>query len=581
MAIDVVMPKMGESVQEGKITKWLKKPGDRIQRDDVLCEIATDKVDTEVPSADEGILIEILVKEGETVAVGTVIARIGSDVAQVKSAAPTAPKPDAAKSTAPIAPPAPATPAPVNTTSSATKAPAEASGASRVEIVMPKMGESVQEGTITKWLKKAGDKIEQDEALLEISTDKVDTEVPSPAAGILQEILVKEGATVAVGTVMAYVSSSTAAVASTPPAAAPVSSSNVTTASAVAQKPSGSNGATASPVNAPTPPAISAAGTTPPRRMSGKRFYSPLVRTIATTEKISLEELDAIPGTGIEGRVTKNDLLGYMKIRTAQPGGAALGAPAVSKSDVQRNTPVLLPGEEAEVVEMDHIRHLIAEHMVMSKRTSPHVTAVHECDVTKIEKFRAEHKDAFKSREGVSLTPTPFFVRAVAQALREFPYVNASVDGTKIYLKKHINIGIATALPDGNLIVPVLRDADGLSLAGIARGIADLANRARTRKLKPDEIQYGTFTITNYGIFGSLFGAPIINQPQVAILGTGAIQKRPVVRELEGTDYIIIRSMCYLSLSHDHRLVDGMLGGKFMSRIVEILESFDPSKENL
>ena len=299
---------------------------------------------------------------------------------------------------------------------------------------------------------------------------------------------------------------------------------------------------------------------------------------MATSEHVSLEELDAIPGTGIDGRVTKNDLLGYLKNRTMRP--ASTGAPSMPRVEV-RGTPAVVAGEDVEVVEMDYVRQLISEHMVRSKHTSAHVTAVHECDMTKIEKFRAANKDTFKSREGFSLTPTPFIVMAVAQALREFPFVNASVDGTKIYVKKHINIGVATALPDGNLIVPVLRDADGMSITGIARGIYDLATRARNKKLKPDEIQGGTFTITNYGIFGSLFGTPIINQPQVAILGTGAIQKRPVVRELDGTDYVIIRHMQYLSLSHDHRLVDGMMGGQFMSRLTQLLENFDADNTKL
>ncbi len=576
MTIDVVMPKMGESVQEGKIIKWHKKPGDQVKRDDVLCDIATDKVDTEVPSAEEGTLAEILVKEGETVAVDTPIARISTDGAGT---------PARAQETPAATQPATAQPAPkAETTSTAsvpqpaqatapTESAASSSGSGRVEIVMPKMGESVQEGKIIKWVKKQGDKVEKDETLVEISTDKVDTEIPSPEAGVLQEIIAQTGDVVEVGKVLAYLATNSTTTASN------VAKTQLAPSIQPAVNTNQNNGAKVSAPAVETQAVTTpVAGSTPPQRMSGKRFYSPLVRTIATQEKVSLEELDSIAGTGIEGRVTKSDLLAYLKNRTARPAASPAAAPTqTAKSEPQKTPPVFAPGEDVEVVEMDYVRQLISEHMVRSKRTSAHVTAVHECDVTIIEKFRAAKKDAFKAREGVSLTPTPFFIQAVAQALRDFPYVNASVDGTKIYLKKHINIGVATALPDGNLIVPVLRDADGMTITGIARALADLANRARTKKLKPDEIQGGTFTITNYGIFGSLFGAPIINQPQVAILGTGAIQKRPVVRELDGTDYIIIRSMCYLSLSHDHRLVDGMLGGKFMSRIVQLLESFDPT----
>lgn len=313
--------------------------------------------------------------------------------------------------------------------------------------------------------------------------------------------------------------------------------------------------------------------------MSGKRFYSPVVRTIATQEKVSLEELDVIGGTGLDGRVTKNDLLAYLTTRGTR-SVAPTAAPA-PKIPMPKGTPAWVAGEEVEIIPMDNIRQLIAEHMVRSKNVSAHVTAVHECDFTKIEKFRAAHKDAFKKREGISLTPTPFIAHAVVKVLREFPFVNASIDGTNIIVKKKINLGMATALADGNLIVPVIRDADTLSITGIARAVNDLASRARAKKLKPDEIQGGTFTITNYGIFGSLFGTPIINQPQVAILGTGAIQKRAVVREYDGTDSIVIRSIGYLSISHDHRMVDGMMSGMFMSRLVEVLEAFDPESTEL
>lgn len=563
MTVDVVMPKMGESIQEGKILKWLKKPGDAVKRDDVLFEISTDKVDTEVPSSTDGILTTIIFPEGATVAVGTVVAAISTDMnaAVIPTPAPHAPA-------APKAAPAPAAaPAPVAAVpAAAAPAPAAPSG-TRIDIVMPKMGESIQEGKILKWAKQAGDKIERDDVLFEISTDKVDTEVPSPAAGTLTEILFPEGATVAVGTVVAYLGTSSGAPAKAAAAAAPVAAP--------------SNGATAArPAPAPAmaaQPAVT--GSTPPQHISGKRFFSPVVRTIAKQENISQEELDTIPGSGLDGRVTKNDLLAYMQNRSARP--AARVAVCAPRIEIPKGTPAFIAGEDVEIVPMDNIRALISEHMTRSKHTSAHVTGVHECDFTKIEKYRAAHKDEFKKREGMSLTPTPFIAHAVVQTLREFPYVNASIDGTNIIVKKHINLGMATALPDGNLIVPVIKDADNLTITGMARAINDMATRARNKKLKPEEIQGGTFTITNFGIFGSLFGTPIINQPQVAILGMGVIQKRPVVRQLDGDDYIVIRSMGYLSLSHDHRLVDGMIAGMFMSKLTARLEAFDPDTVTL
>ncbi len=312
--------------------------------------------------------------------------------------------------------------------------------------------------------------------------------------------------------------------------------------------------------------------------MSGSRFYSPVVRTIAQSEGVSLEELDRLTGSGIGGRVTKNDLLAYLPTRTSRPAApaAARPAPAAPRVELPHGTPAVIAGEPVEIVPMDNVRQLIAEHMVRSKHTSPHVTAVHECDFTNIERFRAKMKDEFKRREGFSLTPTPFIAYAVVQTLREFPYINASIDGTNIVVKKNINLGMATALPDGNLIVPVVRNADSLSITGLARAVYDMAQKARSKKLKPDDIQGGTFTITNYGVFGSLFGTPIINQPQLAILGTGAIQKRAVVRELDGQDVVVVRSIGYLSISHDHRLVDGMMSGQFMSRLVQMLEAMEP-----
>jgi 2-oxoglutarate dehydrogenase E2 component (dihydrolipoamide succinyltransferase) len=461
------------------------------------------------------------------------------------------------------------------------------------DILMPKMGESVQEGTILRWLKQPGEKVERDEIIAEISTDKVDTEIPSPAAGTLAEIVAQEGETIEVGKVIAYLSSGDdAGSAVTVPGAEPGSPAPQPAAPAPAPAAAPAAGSNGQNGNAPTPapqqqPVASTEPAGPIPRMSGGRFYSPLVRTIAETEKISVGELDAIQGTGLEGRVTKNDLLGYLKTRGTAPAAAPAQAqpaqtqPAQQQPQVQGAPAVKAVsaaprehGPDVDVVPMDRMRQLIAEHMVRSKATSPHVTEVGEADVTGLVRLREGKKEEFKKQQGINLTYTPFLVAAVAAALRENPWVNASVEGTNVLVKKRVNVGVATALPDGNLIVPVVKDADRMNITGIAHAVSDLAARARNKSLKPDEIAGGTFTLTNYGVFGLLHGAPIINQPQVAILGSGAIQKRPVVREIDGEDVILIKSMIYLSLSHDHRIVDGLLGGKFLADVIRHLEAF-------
>jgi 2-oxoglutarate dehydrogenase E2 component (dihydrolipoamide succinyltransferase) len=605
MAIDVQMPKMGESVQEGTILRWLKQPGDTVERDEIIAEISTDKVDTEIPSPAAGTLIEILAQENETVEVGAIIARLGepNEVA-AGGAAPKAPAADNSdQQKAGDKPSAPAEPQPGEQQVAAgdngvaepsaeaggeSSAPEAADAGERTPIQMPKMGESVQEGTILRWLKQPGDTVERDEIIAEISTDKVDTEIPSPAAGTLAEIVAQENETVEVGAVIAYLSSGAApkkaAAAKPAPAAPQAAKAEAAPAPAVAAKEAPAKEQPVSPWTVSgngrleqQQQSAPAEANGPVPRTSGDRFYSPLVRSIATKEGLSVGELDTIQGHGQNGRVTKEDVLGYVKNRPAQrPTAAPEARPAAAKS-----APATAPGAkkdygpDVEVVPMDRMRQLIAEHMVRSKQTSPHVTEVGESDVTTLVRLRESRKTEFEKREGIKLTYTPFFIAAVARALRDNPWVNASVDGTNVIVKKHVNIGVATALPDGNLIVPVIKDADRLNISGIAHAVNDLATRARNKSLTPDEIAGGTFTLTNYGVFGLLHGAPIINQPQVAILGTGAIQKRPVVREIAGQDMIIIRSMVYLSLSHDHRVIDGLLGGKFLADVIKYLESFD------
>ena len=448
----------------------------------------------------------------------------------------------------------------------------------KIDMVMPQMGESIAEGTIVKWLKKVGDKIERDETILEISTDKVDSEIPSPSAGVLTAIIVPEGKTVGVGTVIASIETdapaSTATAAPTAPSLAPhFTPTPEVRAPAEAAAPVAA---------APIPAAAVESG---PVKRQGKRFYSPLVRAIAKEENLSMTELENIPGSGANGRVTKNDLLTYLQNRVvpamppmpARPSMPA--APALPKAEPRPLStptppagisPLYEPGR-VEVITMDNMRKRIAEHMVMSKHTSPHVYSVSEVDMTNIVRYRESIKNEFEEREGTKLTFTPFFVDATIRAIRDFPLINSSIDGEKILVKKYINIGIAVALENG-LIVPVIKNADSYNLVGLARATNDLAHRARNKQLKPDEVQNGTFSITNMGSFGNLFGIPVINQPQVAILGIGAIKKRPVIIN----EAIAIRDMVYLSLSYDHRIIDGAYGGQFLQRVVDYLEGFQP-----
>jgi len=571
MPVDIHMPKMGESVQEGTILRWLKAPGDTVERDEIIAEISTDKVDTEIPSPAAGVLLEIVAQENETVPVGQIIARLGesSDAASAVSGttpppatvanAPAADQPGLSVPT--VAPPP-------------TAAPSVSGSQTGLEILMPKMGESVQEGTILRWLKAPGDTVARDEIIAEISTDKVDTEIPSPAAGVMGTIVAVENQTVPVGEVIAYLAPSADDRAPQVPrqevrADAPRPIVEPVPQAAPPPVPTESNGA----VHAITHPSHVVGGGTIPR-ISGNRFYSPLVRSIATKEGLSLAELDRLPGSGHNARVTKDDILTYLQSRSAPAATSSVhpSVPRVATTTVAS----VVAGPDVEVVPMDRMRQLIAEHMIRSKATSAHVSEVGEADVSGLVALREGSKGAFEKAHGIKLTYTPFLVAAIARALRENPWVNASVDGTNVLVKKRVNVGVATALPDGNLIVPVIKDADLLNVTGLAHAVNDLASRARTKSLVPDEIAGGTFTLTNYGVFGLLHGAPIINQPQVAILGAGAIQKRPVVRELLGQDVIVVRSMVYLSLSHDHRIIDGLLGGKFLSDVIRHLEAFGP-----
>jgi 2-oxoglutarate dehydrogenase E2 component (dihydrolipoamide succinyltransferase) len=447
-------------------------------------------------------------------------------------------------------------------------------------LIMPKMGESIMEATILRWLKKPGDMVALDETILEIATDKVDSEIPSPVAGRLEKILFNENAVVPVGQTIAVIAteakSSTQAGNGKPEP--PVKESPVTPPPVSQPKVE----ATPPPPITPTVPYVPAKVVTQTSTVtSGSgRFYSPLVRNIATSEGIAQAELDQIPGTGQDGRVTKSDILQYLENRSlpqtkkvAQPS-----AQATEVSPAAKTTSVSADGG-IEIIEMDRMRKLIAEHMVRSKHTSPHVTSFVEADVTEMVLWRDRVKDVFAKKYGEKITFTPIFIEAVVKAIRDYPMINVSVDGDNILLKKNINIGMAAALPTGNLIVPVIHNADGYNLMGLTKKVNDLAARARANKLKPEEIQDGTFTLTNVGTFGNVMGTPIIFQPQVAIMATGAIRKKPGVVETPYGDLIAIRHYMFLSLSYDHRVVDGSLGGSFLRKVADYLEAFDPQRE--
>jgi 2-oxoglutarate dehydrogenase E2 component (dihydrolipoamide succinyltransferase) len=542
MPTEVVMPQMGESITEGTLTKWLKKPGDTVQRDEPLFEISTDKVDAEIPSPIAGTLGEIKVQEGTTVGINTVVATINEDGAQ--SAAP-------ANSGAVPTKEDTVTPGALDTAIRDEEAEVEAlapvsgNGAAAgpgTEVLMPQMGESITEGTITKWLKKVGDTVQRDEPIFEISTDKVDAEIPSPVAGTLTEIKVPEGSTVSINTVVAVIGGG---------ATAPVAK-----AAAPAVAPA------KAPAAAATPAATASAGERP--------RSSPLVRKIASENQV---DLAMVPGTGASGRITKQDITTHIAGggAAAQPAAAA---PAALAKPAAPAAPTYAP-MPGELVPMSKMRAIIAKRMVESKQTSAHVHTVFKVDMTRIVKLREKEKNKYEQRNGVKLTYMPFITRAAIHALRKHPIVNAATQGDAILYNKNINIGIAVAL-DWGLIVPVIKQSEDKSFLGIARSIVDIADRARSKKLAPDDVAGGTFTLTNSGIFGEQFGTPIIAQPQSAILGIGGLNKEPMVlTDKDGNDSIAVRSIQRFTLGFDHRIIDGADAGKFMSDFKAYLENWN------
>jgi 2-oxoglutarate dehydrogenase E2 component (dihydrolipoamide succinyltransferase) len=578
------MPQMGESIFEGTITKWLKKPGDKVQRDEPLFEISTDKVDAEIPAPAAGVLKEIKVKEGATVQVNTVVGVIDAEGSAAAAAPPQPAQSAPAQSSTKAAPQAdgastaqqpPATEksAPVQEKSSA---PTGANGGAGIDVVMPQMGESIFEGTITKWLKKVGDKVQRDEPLFEISTDKVDAEIPAPAAGVLREIKVKEGTTVQVNSVVAVIGGAGAPVQAAPAKSAPVQ----------AAQPQAAPSQPAPQIQQPQQVVSFPAGD---RGQDGERLRSsPLVRRMARENNVDLSQ---VPGTGLGGRISKSDIQNF--IQQHGQGGARpqmVSAPPQQSRPAQQQQQVQQPQQQAqtqpvpvpqiqtvpgEVVPMTPMRKKIAERMVESKRTSAHVHSVFKVDMTRIARFREKNRKAWEARNGVKLTYLPFIAKALLHGIRVKPIINSSVVGDGIQYHKNVNIGIAVALEWG-LIVPVVKGAENLSFVGLQRAIVDLGERARTKKLKPDDVQSGTITITNPGIYGPQFGLPIILQPQVAILGMGGIFKEPVVvTDEDGNDSIAVRHIIRLSVGYDHRIIDGADADQFMVAVREYLENFN------
>ena len=465
-----------------------------------------------------------------------------------------------------------------------------------VDLILPKLGESIMEATILKWHKKVGDTIRMDETLLDIATDKVDSEVPSTAEGVITELLYPEQSVVAIGAVIAKIESTSATNAPIPN----TTSVKVTTSKPISTTPPPSAIQKEEPIPYIPQPITNQE---PIAKSSSNRFYSPLVLSIAQNEGVSMQELEQIEGTGHEGRVSKKDILTFVdsrkkagnmpkvnefqSVNVEQKINVTNQEPVFSTHSFQINSSnnklhqpedVVLSGH-TELIEMDRMRKLIAKHMVDSVQTSPHVTSFVEVDVTNVVTWRDKVKDLFEKREGVKLTYTPIFLECIAQAIEQFPTINASLQGEQIILKKDINLGMATALPSGNLIVPVIKGANQLSIVGMAKAVSGLANAARNNQLKPSDTQGGTFTVTNVGIYGSLMGTPIINQPQVAIMALGAIKKRPVVIETPSGDAIVVRQMMYISMSYDHRIVDGALGTQFLAQVTKNIESWDPNRQ--
>jgi len=551
MTFSVTMPALGESVTEGTVTRWLKKEGDSIAVDEPLLEVSTDKVDTEIPSPVAGVLQKIVVQVDSTVAVGAELAVIAESGSAAKPAAQT-PAPVAAP--APVATPAP-TPTPVAPVQVSTPAPAAASSGATI-VSMPALGESVTEGTVTRWLKKVGEAVAADEALLEVSTDKVDTEIPSPVSGTVLSIDVPVDSTVAVGARLASIGvSGASAPAAKPTPVAPVATpapKPVPTPAPVAAAPA--------PVIAPTPVAATPVSSS----RADDAYVTPIVRKLAAEAGVNLA---TIKGTGVGGRIRKEDILAATPRASATPTATVMASTAAAPRG-----PLAVSPLRGTTVSMSRLRKVIADRMVESLKISAQLTTVVEVDVTKIDRLRNAAKASFESREGVKLTFLPFFAVAVCEALKQHPVLNSSVEGDQITYHGAEHLGIAVDT-DRGLLVPVVKDAGDLNMGGIARKISDVAARTRENKITPDELGGGTFTITNTGSRGALFDTPIINQPQVAILGLGAVVKRPmVVKGADGGETIAIRSMVYLALSYDHRVVDGADAARFLVTLKERLE---------
>lgn len=570
MSTSVVLPALGESVTEGTVTRWLKQVGDTVQADEGLLEISTDKVDTEIPSPVSGVIEEILVAEDETVEVGALLARIGDG----SEAAPAADAPAAAAPAAESAP-AEAAPAEAAPAAPAAEAPAPAAEAApagdATDIVLPELGESVTEGTVTRWLKQVGDSIAVDEALLEISTDKVDTEIPSPVAGVLQEIVAGEDETVAVGAVLARVGSG-AAPAAEAPAAAPAAEAPAAPAAPAPEAPA-APAAPEAPAAAPAPAAPAApAPAAPPAPAAtpaapklalptenDNLYVTPLVRRLASQQGV---DLASVTGTGVGGRIRKEDVLKAAETATAAPAAAAPAAPAPLEVSPLRGT----------TQPMSRLRKVLAKRAVESMQQTAQLTTVVEVDVTALADYRDSVKASFLEKTGDKLSFLPFFALATAEALQAFPIVNATVDGENIVYPASENVSIAVDTERG-LLTPVLRDAASKNIAQIAHEIADLAARTRDNKLKPDELAGGTFTLTNTGSRGALFDTPVVFLPQSAILGTGTVVKRPGLVKVGGADAIAVRSYVYLALSYDHRIIDGADAARFLGAVKARLEA--------
>ena len=563
MSESVKMPALGESVTEGTVSSWLKAVGDTVEADEPLLEVATDKVDTEVPSPASGVLLEIRVPEDETVEVGTVLAIIGDPSEAGSAPAPAAPAPQAAPE--PPAPaPAPAAEAP------APAAPQAGGSAEGTEVTMPALGESVTEGTVSSWLKAVGDTVEADEPLLEVATDKVDTEVPSPASGVLLEIRVPEDETVEVGTVLAIIGDPSEA-GSAPAPAAP--------APQAAPEPPAPAPAPAAEAPTPAPAATAApAAAAPVSSGASGSYVTPIVRKLAKDKGV---DLSSVTGTGVGGRIRKQDVEAAAKAAEEARAAAAAQAPAAEASAPAAAAKPASAKPEVDTTlrgrteKMSRLRQVIADRMIDSLQTSAQLTTVVEVDVTRVAALRARAKNDFLAKNGTKLTFLPFFVQAATEALKAHPKINASIEGKNVTYHDVEHVGIAVDTPRG-LLVPVVKNAGDLNIPGLAKRINDLAARTRDNKVNPDELSGSTFTITNTGSGGALFDTPIINQPEVAILGLGAIQRQPrVIKDADGGEVIAIRSVCYLALSYDHRLVDGADAARYLMTVKKRLEEGD------